>query len=88
MQDNQTPVTVATWRVVLAAVLDVISAFLVFGYVIATLTGNATDTGFQLNGLPALVLFALIIAYFVIGNRMGGTLWKRILGVPVRRRVG
>lgn len=88
MQDNQPTASapVATWRVVLAAVLDSLSAFVVFGYLIAKVTGNTTDTGFQLNGVPALVLFALVIAYFVIGNRTGGTLWKRILGVPPRGR--
>ena len=85
MQDNQPPVTVANWRIVLAAILDAISAFLVFGYAVAAVTGGTTETGFKLSGLPALVLFALVIAYFVIGNRTGGTLWKRILGVPVRR---
>ena len=88
MQDNQSaaPAPVATWRIVLAAVLDSLTAFVVFGYLIAKATGNTTDTGFQLNGVPALVLFALVIAYFVIGNRTGGTLWKRILGVPSRGR--
>ena len=39
-----------------------------------------TEEGFQLNGLPALILFALIIAYFIVFNRfLGGTIWKRIL---------
>ena len=88
MQDTQPPrqTTVATWRIILAIFLDALTAFMVFGYLIAVATGNTTDTGFQLNGMPALVLFALVIAYFVIGNRTGGTLWKRILGVPVRWR--
>lgn len=87
MQDTQPAATAPTWKVVLAAGLDSISAFLFFGYLVAALTGNTTDTGFQLNGMPALALFALVIAYFVIGNRTGGTLWKRILGVPPRRPV-
>ena len=68
-----------------AAILDFVTAFLVLGYLVAKATGGTTDKGFQLNGLPAIVLFALIIAYFIVGNRTGGTLWKRILGVPGRR---
>lgn len=86
MEENQ-PVAkpVSNLRIVLAAVLDALTAFVVFGFIIAKATGNTTDTGFQLNGLPAFVLLAAVIAYFVIGNRTGGTLWKRILGVPVRR---
>lgn len=82
MQDRPTK-NVPIWRIVLAAVLDTITAFFAFGYVIAVATGNTTDAGFQLSGGPAFVLFATIIAYFAIGNRTGGTLWKRILGVPV-----
>jgi hypothetical protein len=30
--------------------------------------------------LPALLLFAAIVAYFVVGKRVGGTLRKRVLG--------
>ena len=44
-----------------------------------------TETGFQLDGWPALLSFALIIAYFVVGSRTGGTLWARLLGA-VRNR--
>jgi hypothetical protein len=75
------PKTPATWRIVLAAILDFLTAFFAFGYLVGAMTGGLTENGFQLNGWPALVVFALIIAYFVIGNRLfGGTLWKWILG--------
>jgi uncharacterized membrane protein len=70
---------VSTWRIVLAAILDFITVFALGGYVIAKLTGNITENGFQLNGWPAVVLFAVIIAYFVLARRVGGTLWQRIL---------
>lgn len=83
MQDNQQPV--AYWRVILAAVLDFLTAFLVLGYLVAKATGNTTDNGFSLNGGPAIFFFVLLVAYFVIGARVGGTLWRRILGVPPRR---
>lgn len=67
-------------RIVLAFVLDLITSFAVLGYLIAKLTGNTTEGGFQLNGMPALILFALIIVYFVVlGRYGGGTLWQRIL---------
>ena len=70
----------ATWRIVLAALLDFLTAFFALGFLVASLTGGLTDNGFQLNGWPALLLFALIIAYFVIFNKfLGGTIWKWIL---------
>lgn len=71
---------VATWRKIVAAILDFFTIFLVGGYVIAKLTGNTTSGGFQLNGTPAIVLFVVIIAYFWLGSRYaGGTIWQRIL---------
>lgn len=75
----------ATWRIVLAAILDFITAFAVLGYLVGAATGGLTQNGFQLNGWPALLLFVLIVAYFVIFNKfLGGTIWKWILGA--RRR--
>jgi hypothetical protein len=72
----------AMWRVILAFVLDLLTSFFVFGYIIAKLTGNTTDGGFELNGMPAIILFVVVIAYFIIGRKfLGGTLWQRILGV-------
>lgn len=71
----------STWKVVLAALLDFLLIFLVAGYVIAALTGGTTEGGFQLNGAPALALFAVIIAYFWGMKRLGGTLFKRLFGI-------
>ena len=85
MQD-EAPRPVAYWRVILAAILDFVTAFAVLGYLVAKATGNTTQGGFQLDGAPALVLFALIVAYFFVGNRLGGTLWRRILRVPPKPR--
>jgi hypothetical protein len=70
-----------TWRVVTAAILDFVFIFFFAGYFIAMLTGSTTADGFHLTGGPALLCFAVIIAYFVIGKRVGGTLFKRLLGV-------
>ena len=70
----------ATWRIVLAALLDFFTAFFVCGFAVATVFGGRTANGFQLNGLPALLAFVLIVAYFLVFNKyLGGTIWKRIL---------
>jgi hypothetical protein len=70
----------STWRKVLAGILDTFTIFFVLGYTIAQLTGGVTNEGFKLEGLPALVLFALIAVYFVAGTKyLGGTIWQRIL---------
>jgi hypothetical protein len=68
------------WRRALAGVLDFLTVFFVGGYAIGWLTGGTTQNGFSLNGLPALVLFALIALYFYLGwQRLGGTIWQRAL---------
>jgi DMSO reductase anchor subunit len=78
MTDIATPV--ATWRKVLAAILDFVTVFFGGGYAIGYLTGGVTPEGFKLEGMPALVLFALLIIYFVAGSKyLGGTIWQRIL---------
>ena len=72
---------IATWRKVVAVILDFLMVFFVGGYVIGRLTGNLVDGGFKLEGAPALVLFAVIILYFVIFRKfLAGTLWQRVLG--------
>jgi hypothetical protein len=71
---------VATWRKVLAAILDFLTVFFAGGYAIGYLTGNLTAEGFNLQGATALILFAAIAVYFVVGSRyLGGTIWQRIL---------
>jgi len=75
----------STWKIVVAAILDFLLVFFGAGYVIARLTGNTTADGFELNGGPALLLFALVIAYFVVMNKwLGGTLFKRLFGIAGR----
>ena len=78
MTDTIKPV--ATWRKVLAAVLDFLTILFVGGYAVGYLTGNLTAEGFNLEGKSALMLFAVIIVYFVVGSKyLGGTVWQRIL---------
>ena len=70
----------ATWRKLLAGALDFFTVFFVLGYTIAQLTGGVTNEGFKLEGMPAFVLFGLIIIYFLAGTKyLGGTIWQRIL---------
>ena len=69
------------WKIISAAILDFMLAFVVIGTIIAKLTGNMDGIGWDLTGTPALTLLALIFAYFVIGNRFfGGTLFKHLFG--------
>lgn len=71
----------ATWKVIVAAILDFLLVFLGGGYVIAKLTGGITEGGFELNGWPAFLLFALIILYFWGMSRTGGTVFRRLFGI-------
>lgn len=66
-------------RRVVAGILDFFTAFVVIGVVIAALTGNLTSNGFRLEGVPAVILFVLVILYFVVGRRLGGPIWRRWL---------
>ena len=83
MSDEAEP-SVPTWKRVLVGILDIVTAFLVFGFLIGWLTGNLSESaGFVLNGVSAIVLFGLVIAYIVLGNVLfGGTIWKRIFRIP------
>jgi len=76
-----TPKKPSMFKRVFAGIFDFLTIFVGGGWIIATMTGNTTEGGFSLNGAPALVLFALVIAYFVIGRKyLGGTPWQYILG--------
>lgn len=68
-------------RKVFAAILDFFTVFVLGGVGIASVTGDTVEGGFKLEGVPALILFALIVIYFVVGVKTGGTLWQRILKV-------
>lgn len=71
--------TPATWRIVLAAILDFVTIFFAAGFVIGWLSGGLTETGFALHGLPAVALLIVLVGYFWLGRRLGGTLWQRLL---------
>ena len=70
-------------------VLDLITSFAVFGYIVAVFTGSIIDDGFflEVEGAPALIAFVLIVAYFILVPRFfGGRVWHRILRAKPRRR--
>jgi uncharacterized RDD family membrane protein YckC len=70
------------WKKVAAFALDLLGSFFAFGYGIGALTGNTSKSGFRLEGGWALLVIALVIAYFVLMNRcFGTTLGKLILGI-------
>jgi hypothetical protein len=78
----ETSKPVATWRKVVAAILDFIFVFAIAGYAIGYMTGSLTDEGFSLQGWPAFILFAAVILYFVVFARyLGGTVFQRLLRV-------
>ncbi len=80
MSETQSRKQPATWRIVTAAILDFLTAFFVLGFAVASIFGGITENGFHISGWPALLFFALIIAYFIIFNRFcNGTIWKHIL---------
>ena len=73
---------VAVWKRVVAAVLDFLTAFFVFGMLIAQATGETTEGGFKLQGSSSLLLAGLVAAYFYVGRRYaGGTLWDRVFRI-------
>ena len=73
------------WKRIIAGILDFLLVFMGGGYAIASLTGNTSESGFELNGAPALVLFALVIGYFVVCNKwLGGTVFQRVFGIAAK----
>jgi hypothetical protein len=73
---------VATWRKVVAAILDFIFIFAAAGYGVGYATGGLTEGGFNLEGGPAFIVFGIVILYFVVFPRfLGGTVFQRLLGV-------
>jgi len=80
--DTITIESAAIWKRVLAAILDFFTVFFVIGWIIAHFAGQTTDNGFKLDSGPAILLFAVLIAYFFIGRRYAGdTLCDRILRI-------
>ena len=71
-----------------AIVIDTV-ILVILGYIVALLTGETRGMGFQLTGTPALGVFIVGLAYFVIlETTRGGTVGKLVLGLRVTRADG
>ncbi len=71
-----------------AVIIDTILLFIV-GYVIALVTGATTESGFNLQGGPAFLWFAVALAYYIVMEaRFGWTLGKKVLGLRVVKAEG
>jgi hypothetical protein len=71
--------SISAVRKVFAAILDFVTIFFGAGYAIGCAIGAARPDGFSLEGGPALICIAIVVLYFVLGYRFGGTPWQRIL---------
>lgn len=71
-----------------AQVLDLLVLFLV-AYAIAIVTGDTSAAGFELQGGPAFLWFAVAFAYFIgLEAATGQTVGKRLTGITVRPDAG
>lgn len=67
---------------ILAFIIDFLLSFVLVGYIIAVLTGNTSSDGFNLTGIPALILFIEIILYFtVLKKALGKTIGRMVLKI-------
>jgi TRAP-type C4-dicarboxylate transport system permease small subunit len=81
------------WKRNVAAILDFLLVLIIGGYLLAKLPGNQPSptpsfgpgtTTTQLVGIggwPAIALIVVIIAYFLILGRTGGTVFQRLFGM-------
>lgn len=66
-----------------ATIIDGI-ILMVLGFLVAMGTGSTTGTGFALQGLPAMLWFAVGLAYYVVLEaEYGQTVGKRLVGIEV-----
>jgi hypothetical protein len=80
------------WKRNVAGVLDFLLAVVVFGLLFNKLLGHqphppvinssvVTTEVFGLDGWPALLTILLVILYFVVLGRTGGTVFQRLFGM-------
>jgi hypothetical protein len=87
------------WKRNVAGILDFLLALFFFGYFANKIFGrqphppviNAgvkTTEMFGLDGWPALITLVLVVAYFAVLGRTGGTVFQRLFGMKRASRVG
>ena len=79
------------WKRNLAGILDFLLVFFTLGFLLSKIFGNissppsaATDAAsisFDLGPWPSLLLVVLVVAYFVVLGRTGGTVFQRLFGM-------
>jgi hypothetical protein len=78
------------WKRNLAGILDFVLAIWVFGFALYELSGTsetiqsptgATFHSWNMGNLSSAVLIVLVIAYFVVLGRTGGTVFQRLFGM-------
>jgi len=81
------------WKRNAAATLDFLLVLIVGGYLLTKLPGNqpppppsfgpgtTTTQLFGIGGWPAIALIVVIVAYFMILGRTGGTILQRLFGM-------
>jgi uncharacterized RDD family membrane protein YckC len=80
------------WKRVVAGILDFLVVFLLLGFILAKIfpggpgaphpvPSATTVEFFSLNWQGAALLVVLIVAYFVILGRTGGTVFQRLFGM-------
>lgn len=71
-----------------AVIIDIV-VWAVIGYVIAVATGSTTGSGFELEGVPALLWYvSFFVYYIVLEAEIGQTLGKKAVGIKVVTETG
>jgi hypothetical protein len=67
---------------IIATAIDIFISFFVCGYLIGLATGQTTENGFMLTGIPSLILIVEMILYFtLLKKKLGKTPGKIIMKV-------
>ena len=75
-------------RRALAVIIDSI-LLMVVAYAVAVMTGGATSSGFDMQGGPAFLWFAIALAYFIVMEKTSGqTLGKKVMNLKVVKKDG
>jgi uncharacterized RDD family membrane protein YckC len=75
-------------RRAVATIIDAV-VFFIIGYIIALLTGQTFEVGYEIEGGPALLAFLFwLLYYIVLEATLGATLGKMLLGMRVAKTDG